>query len=34
MSTVVKRSQLQEAKKRAPHTHTGGTGCYKDRVEQ
>ncbi|GAQ05319.1 probable leucine aminopeptidase 2 [Aspergillus lentulus] len=34
MSTVVKRSQLQAAKKRAPHTHTGGTGCYKDRVEQ
>jgi carboxypeptidase Q len=34
MTTVVKRSQLQEAKKRAPHSHAGGTGCYKDRVEQ
>ncbi|KAF7178066.1 hypothetical protein CNMCM7691_006724 [Aspergillus felis] len=34
MTTVVKRSQLQEAKKRAPHSHSGETGCYKDRVEQ
>lgn len=34
MTTVVKRSQLEQAMKRTPHTHTGGTGCYKDRVEQ
>ncbi|KAF7114183.1 hypothetical protein CNMCM5793_007761 [Aspergillus hiratsukae] len=34
MTTAVKRSQLNEAKKRAPHSHTGGTGCYKDRVEE
>jgi carboxypeptidase Q len=34
MTTAVKRSQLDEIKKRAPHSHTGGTGCYKDRVEE
>ncbi|KAH2749379.1 Leucyl aminopeptidase yscIV [Aspergillus fumigatus] len=27
-------TQLEQAMKRTPHTHTGGTGCYKDRVEQ